>query len=756
MNEPGEIKPVEADEVEEQEREQPTDRRWLWLVLLLLLTVPFCLYASSELAISTGFNKTIRAEIAPQQQIDEGVEGEGALIGQLNPEVAAEAARDATALAITSTPQPGSIASIPGTPTPTPPPPTPTNTPRPTFTPTLPVATSTSAPPKPVTATPTTPGPVTPSPVKPPTPLTATPITPTPITPTPVTPTSTSTPVTPTGTPTTPTPTKSPTPTEEPTETPTDTPTETPTDTPTETPTDTPTETPTVTPTTPPPRVGVDIEPNRSATANPDQLIVYTHLITNTGDNTDSFMITTNSSQGYVTTMSLVSPITLGAGVSIALNVGVTVPNLALAGVIDQITVAVTSTTDPGVADSAIDMTTVGQIAGVDIEAGQRASANPGETVFYTHIVTNTGNNTDTITLSDTAGSPDFLASITPGALVDVAPRTSKLITVAITAPSSLAGNLLDERTITAASSNAPVTDSVLDTTRLVDPSTILNAAAGDQLVSLGWPTSPTATSYEIEYSVAGGPWSTLVIIPDGTVDRYYHTGVTNGATYAYQLKVYNGTTVVVYSNIAVATPGGVDRTVRNCASSTPALIQVVSGPFDPLTCQTELDDIDGAAADSGSNEGLVLVFPGGEITLDYGAGPRAGIIDGPGYDFTFYGLPVTNTLTGTVMFYTQIEVSIDGAGWTNVFNWDGVIGGVESSSVASYGAAGEAEEEPIPPEDLFPDPGSPPPDWNTGVAIDIAPHLAAGVHYPYIRFSRPTPPPGPRNNVLDAIYRLN
>lgn len=843
MNELGEVK----DELEGQEEEQQIDRQWPRLALLLLPLVFCCLFASSQLAIITGFNEAILVKIGPNDQIGE-TEGEGTPIGQLNPEIATEAARDAAALTITGTPRPGGVARIPDTPTPTPPPSTPTNTPRPTFTPAqpspVPIAETPIAP---TTVTPAslTPAPVSPTPVTSLTPISPTPVTPTPITPTPITPTPiTPTPITPTPitpTPITPPPTEVPPPTEEPTKEPTKEPTDTPppvvgvniepngnaTANPGDTvvynhlitnignnedvfdvtasssqgfgvtkslneplflgpgasipldvmvmvpdsaavgtvdqttvivtsasgtgATDSAIDTTTVDQT-----VGVDIEANNATTANPGQTVVYTHIVTNTGNSSDVFDITYQSSQGYSVTFNPNSPITLNGGESASLTVNITVPNLALAFVKDLTTILARSRNDPTISDSVVDTTTINQIAGVDIEADERGSANLGETVFYTHIVTNTGNNTDTINLSDSSSSAGFAASITPGTLVAVPPRTSKPINVAVTAPSALGGDVVDVRTITAASTNGPANDSVVDTTTLVDPNMVLNAAAGDQLVSLGWLTNPSATSYEVEYSVNGGPWSPLATITPGTADRYYHSGLANNATYTYQLKAFNGGVLIGYSNVATATPGGIDRTIRNCASSTPILVQVVSDPFDPTTCQAALDDIDGATAASGSNEGLVLVFPGGEVTLDYGTGPRAGIVDGPGYDFVYYALPVTNTITGTVMFYAQVEVSTDGSSWTTVFNWDGIIGDVEDSNIATYGADGEDEGEAIPPADLFPDPGSPPPDWNTGVAIDISTRLPAGIHYGYIRFSRPMPPPGPRNNALDAIYRIN
>jgi hypothetical protein len=482
------------------------------------------------------------------------------------------------------------------------------------------------------------------------------------------------------------------------------------------------------------------------------------HTVTNTGSTADTFTISAVSSQGYATTILPPNPITLSPGNSADVTLTVAIPNNAVAGTIDRTTVTAASAS---ASDSAEDATTVNQIIGMVIQPDSRVSVLPGEPAVHTHVVTNTGNAVDTITFTPSGTNPDYLvADISPNPLT-LGPFAGQTINVTISTPLTSSSVLSDETLITASSGNGPITDNVTDTTIIADPDITLNAAAGDQLVSLGWTqTAPPAPSisYELEYSIAGGPWSTLVPSLLSTDDRYYHTGVINNTEYAYQLKVYNSGLLIGYSNVATATPGDISahRTTRDCDSTTPISVTVPtsSTTFTIPDCIAGLDDID--AVNPTTDAGMVIIFADGEVTLNYGTAPIAGIIDGPDYDFAYYGLPVTTTITGTIMSYTLIDVSVDGTTWTTVFSWDGIIGGVENSNVAAFGADGEDEAEPIPAAALLEDRMSmaTPPNWNTGVAIDIRPYLKAGVNYRYVRIRSPSGAAGARH--LDAVYRIN
>ena len=100
MNETEPIAPSEEDTVEEEEQR----RSWLWPTLLLLLLSLCCLFASSQLAIISGIDQTIQAEIRPLPQIIEDIDqslAENLVLPRLKPEIADEATADAIALLIT-------------------------------------------------------------------------------------------------------------------------------------------------------------------------------------------------------------------------------------------------------------------------------------------------------------------------------------------------------------------------------------------------------------------------------------------------------------------------------------------------------------------------------------------------------------------------------------------------------------------------------------------------------------------------------
>jgi hypothetical protein len=109
-------------------------------------------------------------------------------------------------------------------------------------------------------------------------------------------------------------------------------------------------------------------------------------------------------------------------------------------------------------------------------------------------------------------------------------------------------------------------------------------------------------------------------------------------------------------------------------------------------------------------------------------------------------------------MPYSSIEISEDGSNWISAFSWnnDPPPGDVDNSNISSYANNGDGEVhgENIPSSALLVDPGSPPPNVATGVAIDISTVAPAGRYYRYIRFRQPVNTPQTSN--VDAIYRIN
>jgi predicted outer membrane repeat protein len=206
---------------------------------------------------------------------------------------------------------------------------------------------------------------------------------------------------------------------------------------------------------------GVRLAPNRSSTADPGTLVVYNHTLTNTGLDSDTFVLSHSSSQGWTVTYG--APGELGPGEEAAVVVNVTVPGGLLAGTVDTTVITATSQSDPDVFDTATDTTTVDQVAGVSLEPDRSDTGEPGTIVTYTHSLENTGNGTDTIDLSHVSSQGWTVTYDTP-VVLDAGEETT--VVVSVTVPAGTLSDTVDSTTLTATSQADPaVSDSATDTT---------------------------------------------------------------------------------------------------------------------------------------------------------------------------------------------------------------------------------------------------------------------------------------------------
>jgi len=485
------------------------------------------------------------------------------------------------------------------------------------------------------------------------------------------------------------------------------------------------------------------------------------HTITNTGGAADTFTLTINSSKGFSVSVSPFS-ITLAAGANGPVTVRVIIPGAAAAGVVDLTTVRATSTNDPSVFDTAVDTTRVNTITGVIIQPDNSGAAGPGDQEQYTPLVTNTGNSTDTFAITPRSNL-GFSVSAVPNSL-SLAAGSSAPVQITVSVPVAGYANITDTTIVSATSGNdSAVFDTAVNTTFISAPITTsftLSAAGGDRLVSLGWNAPAAPVSQTIQYAINDASWQPLTTTL-GSADRYYHTPVSNGETYYYQVKAFYGGGVISYSTVASATPGLIaHRTTVSCTSALSVTVEN-SGSYTPAGCAAALNDVDapGINPPNSLRDGTVTIgdpSKPGELILDYDS--NGGIVDGPGYDIAFFELLniITPTLPHIGLEYTILDVSESSSGpWTTVFAWDGVTGHVTNTNIYSY-ATTENEGETIPSSILYPDPGAPPPPENTGIAIDISPYAPAGVKYRYIRLRQPVSAASGAQIQVDAIYRLN
>jgi uncharacterized repeat protein (TIGR01451 family) len=160
----------------------------------------------------------------------------------------------------------------------------------------------------------------------------------------------------------------------------------------------------------------VQTAPDNSSNATPSDVVYYAHTVTNLGNGSDLFDMTTSSSQGWSVTIyedvngngvydsgtdvvlsdtdADTTPDTgsLAADDSLRIIVAVTVPGGAADGTVDVTTVTATSDFNGAVTDDATDTTTV-QSPDVTVSksvspAGAQA---PGATLTYTIVVANGG-----------------------------------------------------------------------------------------------------------------------------------------------------------------------------------------------------------------------------------------------------------------------------------------------------------------------------------------------------------------------------
>ena len=148
------------------------------------------------------------------------------------------------------------------------------------------------------------------------------------------------------------------------------------------------------------------VPPFSARLAEPGQVVTHTHLLMNTGTETDTYDLNAHSSTGWATLLA-VTPVTLGAQTNTTVQVQVNVPLAATNGLSDTTIITATSRADTDRQAVALDAT--GVITGdvVDLSVSKRAvetQVEPGEAVHYTLVITKSGTLSSTlaVTLTDT------------------------------------------------------------------------------------------------------------------------------------------------------------------------------------------------------------------------------------------------------------------------------------------------------------------------------------------------------------------
>ncbi|PDV97216.1 hypothetical protein A9Q02_04735 [Candidatus Chloroploca asiatica] len=216
---------------------------------------------------------------------------------------------------------------------------------------------------------------------------------------------------------------------------------------------------------------GVDLlAATSTGSGRPGAVVTYTLALTNTGNLTDSVSLSTAGNTWPVT----VPPtVTLAAGEGTALVLTITIPVTATGGMLDTVVVTATSEADPGTppATATSTLTTTAEATyGVTLlPPRDTQTALPGTVVTYTLALTNTGNLTDSVSLS--AAGNTWPVTVPPTVTLAAGEGTALVLTVTI--PVTATGGMTDTVTITATSSGNPDTtaQSILTTSTRAVPS---------------------------------------------------------------------------------------------------------------------------------------------------------------------------------------------------------------------------------------------------------------------------------------------
>lgn len=218
-----------------------------------------------------------------------------------------------------------------------------------------------------------------------------------------------------------------------------------------------------------PATLGVDIAPDGSESGYTDDTITYYHTVTNTGTGIDDINVSVDAS-GWANSINPATIMALAPNASAPVTVTVTIPGTALAGDMNVATVTAASGTDETVFETAVNTTTVlgpPPTYRVLIEPDREDNGVPGQTLTYTHTLTNLGQDTDDINLSANSGS--WVTGIEPNAISGLAAGASVPVTVTVMIPPSAVAGDEDMAVITAVSqSDLSASSSVTDTTTAV------------------------------------------------------------------------------------------------------------------------------------------------------------------------------------------------------------------------------------------------------------------------------------------------
>ncbi len=208
---------------------------------------------------------------------------------------------------------------------------------------------------------------------------------------------------------------------------------------------------------------GIQLAPDRSDEADPGGGLSYLHTLINTGNYTDTFLLTHTGERGWPASHPVT--LTLAAGESRVLALDLSIPE-GSGGLQERTTLTATSLANPAIFATVVDTTTAHHVAALQLTADQAATATAGTSVTYTHILTNSGNGPDTFALSH-SGIQGWTATYPPTIALGYGQSTTFVITISI--PADAVSGTVEATLLTAASqSDSGVQATVVDRTTAV------------------------------------------------------------------------------------------------------------------------------------------------------------------------------------------------------------------------------------------------------------------------------------------------